>query len=681
MKYFWAKSSALQAAKHIVLSCFGAAILLASAFLTFKIAGLIYVNIVATSQLSLFSEGLAADIEHLKTQGDAVARNNQLINSVIAKDRENVLAIIRRERREREIGLMGVADKNGVILGRTLSIGKYGDNVFLTAPAGRVVSTGKEVQSIEMTGFGNQIFITTARPLLMDKKMVGALFSNRLLDDHYAKQFKSKYLAPSTEIVFYSREFGVFGDSFTDIGIKKDVSSYFNSGSDWVRGGLNKKTVVFENGKAYNVENIVFSGLENTVGGALIFIPRQDVVVFSNAFIIILLFILFVLLSLFIHLSLKTSGKGWKHNTVIISVGVILITAVYAIFQYEELYFIRLHRVPYALYNSTIRLQPDFGIYNIETEQRYSVFVDSGDESINAVGFEILFDPKAVEVKTIDTTNSSCSYVINTHIDQDAGLASLSCVILDKGLGQRSFQIADIVLVPKRTGTFKLGFSENTRILADDGLGTDVLRLAQEGSYRVDNFNFSVSSDKDAAKNAGRSFIIFSPTHPNESRWYNSPTVRFVWRGIPGAEYRYIFDQNSNTIPSDGTVISGESIDVPTPMDDGIYYFHLQLKSGGPIAHYRIQSDRTSPKIVAINSSSDTVSAGDVVRFTFDAEDSESGIQKNYYVTVGSHVFLPVGSQLFVPFVQPGVQSLTLRVYDAAGNYTEATKKIYVEEK
>jgi hypothetical protein len=121
-------------------------------------------------------------------------------------------------------------------------------------------------------------------------------------------------------------------------------------------------------------------------------------------------------------------------------------------------------------------------------------------------------------------------------------------------------------------------------------------------------------------------------------------------------------------------------IDIPVP-GDGIYYFHLQLASGGEVAHYRIQSDLSPPVITAMNISETDVTEGDVARFSFDAQDLVSGIQRNYYVDLGSHLFLPVGQELFVPFLDAGDQTLTLRVYDAAGNYSEKSQVIRVAPK
>jgi hypothetical protein len=342
---------------------------------------------------------------------------------------------------------------------------------------------------------------------------------------------------------------------------------------------------------------------------------------------------------------------------------------------------LHLEHIPYTLYNSTIRMQPDFGIYSVGFEQHVTVVVDTGDEPINVVQLNLTFDPGAVEVKALSVASTSCSYVVENIINQTLGTARLTCGILNSKTGQQSIPVVDVTIVPRRTGTFTLSFDQsNTEVLAADGLGTNVLRSSQSGSYRVDDFDPALDDEDVSATTTGRTFMVFSPSHSNESRWYNLKEVNFVWVGKSNDVYRYAFDSSPTTVPSGNHIIQGNGLSLQIP-GDGIYYFHLQLASGGPIAHYQIRSDRTPPRILGLNLSKDSIVEGDVVRFSFDAEDLASGIQHNYYVDLGNHLFLPIGQDLFVPFLDAGDQPITLRVYDNAGNYSELKKIIHVEAK
>lgn len=105
----------------------------------------------------------------------------------------------------------------------------------------------------------------------------------------------------------------------------------------------------------------------------------------------------------------------------------------------------------------------------------------------------------------------------------------------------------------------------------------------------------------------------------------------------------------------------------------------MQALTGGPIAHYKVQIDKTAPEIISVKLSSEKIKKDDVVRMLIDTNDLGSGIQQNYYIDLGNHLFLPTKSQLFIPFMERGLHKLKIRVYDNAGNYSEQNKTIKVE--
>lgn len=653
-------------------------------FVVLHIARTLYIFFIAEKTTKAFELGIEKDLAHLKKQGDELAMDSRIHEYILKRDSEKLIKLTKSEITLRNVGLIGVIDSNGGLLSRTKSTGNLGINVFLTNPVGRLMAKGESAQSVEATvGFDpRQIFLTTGRPVIKDGNMIGGLTANYLTDDAYAAEFSKKYLPKGSRLVFYNKNAGVYGNSFNDPERRKIVNSYFNSGSEWVRGDIHEKTVFFENGGFYLVKNIIFPGLEGSPGGALIFIPRREVsqvVNFTAAFLIASFFLFFAWRY---HLHYRGEKHGLRYYIFLLVISVPLLFLAFFTLQLQNRGYLKLQHIPYTLYNSTLRIQPDFGVYESGLEQKFSVVVDTGDESINVVSLGLLFDPEAVEIKALETASSTCTYIIENIIDSEKGRIDLSCAVLKFGGENGSLSVADVVLMPKRTGTFTLSFDlDSTQVLASDGLGTNVLRAAANSSYQVDDFDPQLSLDTNSisATSTKKSFIIFSPTHPNKSRWYNTKSAQFVWKGRVGALYRYVFDSSPETVPLQGTTTTGSSVRVAIP-DDGIFYFHLQLASGGPVVHYRVQVDTVPPNIVSFNMSSARVFAGDVVRFFFDAKDTGSGVQKNYYVDLGNHLFLPIGNQLFIPFLEAGEQKVTLRVYDDANNYTEKTQIIYVEK-
>ena len=677
-KHSWFDPHIKQSARSLLRVLFATAGVLVAVFVVFHIAAAVYTASLARTASSAFQKGIENDFSHLKESGDTLASSESLVSALVAGDSEKVLTLIKEASQEYSIATIGVANSEGVVVSRTKKLGVQGDNVFLTIPEGRIVSEGKSVQSI---GNGvidpTQIRMTTGRPVMQGEQMVGGLFTTYSMDDAFMAGLRDANLPAGVEVVSYNKTYGIYGNSFADSNIRDLVNSYFNSGSEWIQDGTTERTVTFGNGVTYLVENVVFSGIHESPSGALLFIPRLDIWIFGNVVTALITFLVFILLALKHHRRMRGEERGWRYFVMLGGVAFAVFAFTFFALQVQDIGRFALKRIPYVLYNSTLRLQPEFGIYNLGFEQRFSVIADTGDEPINALQIKFLFDPAAVLVKELDVASSTCSYIIEKTIDNTNGTAFLSCVILKSSEKGRTLPVADIVATPRRAGIFSFSFDPNeTKILADDGLGTDVLRMAQSGSYRADTFDLNAQN----GTTTSMTFVVFSTTHPNESRWYSAPDAHFIWRGKLGDVYRYAFDNVPDTLPTDKNTTQGLNVDIPIP-GDGIFYFHLQLTSGGPIAHYRIQSDTTPPAVAAIRLSEDTVFVGDVVRVSFDAKDVASGIQKNYYIDLGSHLFLPAGSNLFIPFLEAGDQVITLRVYDGAGNYSERTQTIQVRPK
>jgi hypothetical protein len=679
-KHSWHDKHIRRTAKTLLKSLYATAGVFLFLFVIGHIGGALYISHLQEKTGRDFQNGIDTDMAYLREQGNEVAQNPLLATYVLSDNSAKLINLMTSEKNARHIGLMGVANSGGIIIGRTMSPGKLGENVFLVIPQGRAVAEGRYVQSVEVSGVDtSQLIVTTGRPIMNGGKMIGALFSNYLTDDAYSKRFRDTYLPKGSEVAFYTKEFGIYGSSFEATSTKKLINSYFNSGSDWIRNGLSDQTLVFKDGTYYVVKNIVFPGIEKSPGGALVFIPRLDISDMANSATALLTFLAFLIFALMYHVRTRGEERGWRYYVLLVSVSVGVFSAAFISLRINDFGHTQLEHIPYTLYNSTLRMQPESGIYDIDYEQQMSVMVDTGDEVINAIQLGLVFDPDMVELKSIEASTSTCAYVIAKSIDQKAGKASFACVILDSKGDRGSFPVANLVVVPKAKGTFDISFDKDeTKVLASDGLGTDVLRMSQSGSYRIDKFDISATSTTNLVMDPGRTFVVFSPTHPNQSRWYNLNTAKFVWRGLPDAVYRYAFDTNSDTVPSAGHTLQDSSVTIPVP-GDGIYYFHLQLVAGGPIAHYRIQSDATPPSIVSMKLSQDKLIVGDVARFSFEATDTGSGVQQNYYVDLGNHLFLPVGSELYIPFLVPGDQKVLLRVYDDAGNYSEEIKVVHVE--
>lgn len=74
---------------------------------------------------------------------------------------------------------------------------------------------------------------------------------NNIIDDTYAQRIRDNYLSDGTEVVFYTKQAGVSGQSFTDENTQSLIRSYFTEGSEWVQNSITDKTVSLDNGDIY----------------------------------------------------------------------------------------------------------------------------------------------------------------------------------------------------------------------------------------------------------------------------------------------------------------------------------------------------------------------------------------------------------------------------------------------
>lgn len=268
-KFFW-ESYSLRIASASAIAVF---VVLLGAFLWITCR---WTSYRADGALRGLDEGIAIDKAYVAGQGDALAVDPRFIEIAYEGDPDKLVPLLKEERDRRGIGLMGFADKDGFIISRTRTSSSTGENAFVVSPQGRAIAGGDEhVASVEISSFDPvQLFITTGRRVYRDGERIGALFTNRLMDDAYAAGFSEKYLPEGAEVMFYTRDYGIYGSSISDPAFRQTILSYFNTDSDWIRSGRSNTMVRFDRDRYYQVRNVIFTGLEgNVAGGALVLVP------------------------------------------------------------------------------------------------------------------------------------------------------------------------------------------------------------------------------------------------------------------------------------------------------------------------------------------------------------------------------------------------------------------------
>ncbi|MFA6494863.1 MAG: hypothetical protein WC246_00660 [Candidatus Paceibacterota bacterium] len=589
-------------------------------------------------------------------------------------DADVILPIIEADQKNTVAAGVVFVDDRGVVVARTHALQEWGDYIYETTSYGRTMAQGHDFASVE-TGSVYPLIINSGHLIKDDSgATLAGVIAGRWFDDDYVRDIKDKYLGKNgVQLVVYSNQFGVMGSSFDSAADRAQATKLFNINSDLLRGDMKDAVVPITIGNAqYIGRRVSFNGTENSSGGAFILVPYNYV---SHAVSFSALLVTIVWLLLFFHLSYRKSFFSKVIDGALLGVGAVIVFFIsfhanILAFQYKAPIINGEREV---MYNSILNIYPPASIFSGAFEKFVSVQLVSGGESINAIRAHLKFDQRVVSIEKLDVAGTLCEngVVLDSVVDEINGTVLFSCVIPGGYQGSGGV-VVRALLHPIGAGDASLSFLPDSQVLANDGLGTNVLRFASGGNYVV-------GGPADPLR-----LLVFSPSHSNENQWYPSRDVTFSWNAaLPkDAVYRYALDQNPlNDFSQDDAVSTTTNLSVHLSVpNDGDWYFHVAAVAGsvaGPTATLPIRIDATPPRQPIILLSDASVSVGEVVRLAFGSEDETSGLQKNFYIAIDNQpTFLPAASPLFIPFVDAGQHAITVRAIDNAGNRADAT--VYV---
>ena len=149
----------------------------------------------------------------------------------------------------------------------------------------------------------------------------------------------------------------------------------------------------------------------------------------------------------------------------------------------------------------------------------------------------------------------------------------------------------------------------NASILANDGQGTNILDRTNPAKIQI------VPEVAQPLVEPVRTIAIRSATHPDQQAWYNTGDAAFAWDLPPGAlSVRTGFDQNQQGVPSD--VSSAAISEITHHFDDGVWYFHLQVKTAdgwGSISTFKVRVDTNAVNPPKFDRFPTTLTEGDVL--------------------------------------------------------------------
>ncbi len=331
---------------------------------------------------------------------------------------------------------------------------------------------------------------------------------------------------------------------------------------------------------------------------------------------------------------------------------------------------------------ASLSVSPTTGSFPVDETFDVSLFLNTEEESINTIKASLEFPADKLQLVAPATGQS----IISLWATYPQFSNTNGTILLQGGIpgGIRTSQglITKLTFRVKSVGTAMIKILDGSKILLDDGEGTDVLDDLNSGVY-----NLTLPPPKGP--------VVASETHPDQSKWYKDSDAVLNWAGDnPGVEgYSYVLNDDATNTPDD--ISEGIKNRVAyNNLLDGRHYFHIKsLRDGiwGGITHFAVNIDATPPADfpIKILPSSKTPTRNPIVQFG--TTDGLSGVDhyeikivplnSNTASTTGSedrNFFIETNSPFITSALELGSYDIIVRAYDKASNLREETEKLKV---
>lgn len=327
---------------------------------------------------------------------------------------------------------------------------------------------------------------------------------------------------------------------------------------------------------------------------------------------------------------------------------------------------------------ATIYFSPAAGSFKTGDLINVSVKVNTQEQAINNVDGTIYFPTDTLEVMSVSKSGSIFSlWVEEPAFSNNAGSISFNGGVPTPGFTGSAGKVIGIVFRAKKSGTASVSFA-SASIRANDGFGTNILTGSGQAQFDISGGQTESPDEPtppaEEPQNKTVSSAISSNTHPDPAKWYNNSDPKFNWSLPAGTTaVRILYGENQNSQPSVvyQPAISSKSL---TGVEDGVWYFHLQLKNAngwGPVSHFRFQIDTTKPSDFNIQASERDLT-DPIGKFVLNATDSVSGIDHFVIKTdngAEQNWAGKSGEVYSTSALSVGTHTLFIKAFDQAGNY------------
>ena len=342
--------------------------------------------------------------------------------------------------------------------------------------------------------------------------------------------------------------------------------------------------------------------------------------------------------------------------------------------------------LPSFAFGASLAFSPSSGIYQVGSTLTVGIVAGSPDKPINALSGVVNFPSDKLEVVSISKNQSIISLWVQEPTFSNAeGTINFEGIVLNPGFQGNGGRILNVTFKTKSDGATQLAFIKGS-ILANDGEGTEILTSKGTAQFSFTPITIPPIPDSLPSNDLEEVInddllvpVVNSKTHPLNS-WSNLQSGEFEFDFSAGVTaIRLLLDTKPTSNP---IIVYSPPIESKTisDLEEGVSYLHVQYKDAtgwSEILHYKIQTDTKVPDSFVIK---------EVVPglFLFEAKDSHSGISR-YEVQIDGGEMMPFvddGSHIYkVPEQIAGQHVLSVRAYDAAGNFIVATLPFVIENK
>ena len=319
--------------------------------------------------------------------------------------------------------------------------------------------------------------------------------------------------------------------------------------------------------------------------------------------------------------------------------------------------------------SASLYLAPSSGSFLVGSTFTVSIFLNTEESEINVVWADFKFPPEILQI-TSPTTGSSfiSEWIIPPNYSNEKGIISFKGGV-PGGIITSAGLVSSVTFRAVASGKARIEFSEESKVLLNDGQGTDILTNIRGGEYQV------LIPPPEGPK-------VFSPTHPNSNVWYPDSSPSFSWEKEKAiTDFSWSFDQNPQARP-DGISEGDKTLVSFSEVKDGIWYFHIRQEEKGiwgKTTNIPVKIDTTPPNDFSSRIETYSKLVGYQTMIYFETKDNFSGID-HYEINIidlnisppTQSFFTEVTSPYKVPYQKAGKYNAIIRAIDQAGNIRES---------